>query len=86
MSNESISNKVGNATNNTVGEQTLLNEATTLASHGLAYAKGVVGLGGNQPAENADDAANNKQGGQTLGGLVNEGRDLAAHTLAAAQS
>lgn len=85
MSNESISNKVGNATDGTVGEQTLLNEASTVASHGLAYAKGVVGLGGNQAASSTEDAANNKQGGVTLGSLINESRDLAAHALHSAQ-
>lgn len=83
MSN--ISNKVGDATNGSVGEQTLLNEATTVASHGLAFAKGVVGLGGNQPASSTEDAANNSQGGVTLGSLVNESRDLAAHALHSAQ-
>lgn len=82
---ESLSNKVGNATDGTVGQQTLLNEATTVASHGVEYVKGVVGLGGNKPAANASDAAHNTQAGQTLGGLINESRDLAAHALHAAQ-
>ncbi|SGY78769.1 BQ5605_C008g04945 [Microbotryum silenes-dioicae] len=80
-SNESISNKVGNATGGTVGDETILHQATNLASHSVEYAKSVVGLGGHKAAESVEDATENKQGGVTLGGLVNESRDLAANVL-----
>jgi hypothetical protein len=85
--NESLSNKAGNATHGTVGDQTLLNQATHLASSTLDYAKGVAGLG-TKPASSVDAAANHPQGQQgshTLGALVNEGRDLAANVLHVAQ-
>ncbi|GAA5828676.1 hypothetical protein JCM5353_008497 [Sporobolomyces roseus] len=65
--NESLSNKVGNATDGTVGNQTIVNEVSTLASHTLEFGKGLV----------SKDASTN----QTLGGLVNETRDLAGHVL-----
>ncbi|BGO98561.1 Proteophosphoglycan ppg4 [Rhodotorula toruloides ATCC 204091] len=86
MSGESLSNKIGNATGGTVGEQTLTNEATKLASHTLDYAKGVVGLGKDSGASQADSASTSHgaEGSQTLGGLINEGRDFAAHVLHAA--
>ncbi|SCV70726.1 BQ2448_3488 [Microbotryum intermedium] len=80
-SNESISNKVGNATGGAVGDETILHQATNLASHSVEYAKSVVGLGGHKAAESVEDATENKQGGVTLGGLVNESRDLAANVL-----
>ena len=83
--NESLSTKVGNATDGAVGQQSLLNEAQQVASHTASYVAGVVGLGGNKAATSADDAANNKQGGVTLGSLVNETRDLAAHALHSVQ-
>jgi hypothetical protein len=38
-SSESISNKVGNVTHGTVGDETLIHQATTLASHSIVYAK-----------------------------------------------
>ncbi|KAI5474830.1 hypothetical protein MNV49_002360 [Pseudohyphozyma bogoriensis] len=88
MSNESLSNKAGNATNGAIGDQTLLNQASTLASHTLDYAKGVAGLGKAKGAESAQDATNNPQGesgSHTLGDLVNEGRNLAASVLHSAQ-
>ncbi|GAA5952787.1 hypothetical protein JCM21900_005803 [Sporobolomyces salmonicolor] len=85
MSNESISQKAGNATNGTVGDETLLHQAQHLASSTLDYSKGVLGLGkGAEGAKSVDDAAHNKQGEQgshTLGGLVNESRDFAANVL-----
>ncbi|GAA5878577.1 hypothetical protein JCM1840_007456 [Sporobolomyces johnsonii] len=84
MSNESISQKVGNATNGTVGDETLLHQAQHLASSTLDYSKGVLGLGKADGAKSVDDAAHNKQGeqgSQTLGGLVNESRDFAANVL-----
>ncbi|GAA5893308.1 uncharacterized protein JCM6883_007627 [Sporobolomyces salmoneus] len=65
--NESLSNKIGNKTDGAVGEQTLINEASTLASHTLEFGKGLV----------SKDANSNT----TLGDLVNEGRDLSAHVL-----
>ena len=37
--NESLSNKVGNATDGAVGNQTIVNEAATLASHTLEFGK-----------------------------------------------
>ena len=40
-------------------------------------------MGSQKAASSAEDAANNKQGGQTLGGLINESRDLAAGVLGA---
>ncbi|KAI5476805.1 hypothetical protein MNV49_007262 [Pseudohyphozyma bogoriensis] len=89
MSNESLSNKAGNATNGTIGEQTLLNQASTLASHSLDYAKGVAGIGAAKGAESAEDAKTNPQGesgSQTLGDLVNEGRNLAGSVLSSVQS
>lgn len=81
---QELSNKAGNATNGAVGEQTLVNEAATVASHTLDYAKGLVGLGKDKGAQSADDAANSSHGAEgshTLGGIVSETRDLAAHTL-----
>lgn len=105
MSN--VSEKVGNATNDTVGNQvsprapptrhtpplaradfglgpdspqTLLNEATTLASHSLDYAKGLAGLGTSKTGEAKDAVKSDSAGGQTLGGLINEGRDLVSGT------
>ena len=83
--NNTLSQKVGEATNDTVGQQSLLSEATKVAGHAVEYAKATVGLGGHKAADSVNDAANNAQGGQTLGGLINETRDLAAHTLHAAQ-
>ncbi|SCZ99217.1 BZ3500_MvSof-1268-A1-R1_Chr7-1g09436 [Microbotryum saponariae] len=73
--------QVGNATGGTVGDETILHQATNLASHSVEYAKSVVGLGGHKAAESVEDATENKQGGVTLGGLVNESRDLAANVL-----
>ncbi|GAA5839458.1 hypothetical protein JCM3766R1_003552 [Sporobolomyces carnicolor] len=66
---ESLSNKVGNATDGAVGQQTLVNEATNLASHTLEFGKGLV---------------TKSETNQTLGGLVEETRGLAAHALHAA--
>ncbi|GAA5883253.1 hypothetical protein JCM16303_007330 [Sporobolomyces ruberrimus] len=64
---KSLSQNVGDATNGAVGEETLVNQATQLASHTLEFGKGLV----------SKDASSN----QTLGSLVNEGRDLAGHVL-----
>lgn len=50
------------------------------------YAKGVAGIGHAKAATSVQDATNNPQGqqtAQTLGGLVNESRDLAANVLGA---
>jgi len=83
-SNESISNKVGNATGGTVGDETLTHQATHLASSTLDYAKGLVGLGQDAGAKSGEDAANNAHGANsqhTLGELVGEARDLAANVL-----
>lgn len=63
---ESISNKAGNATGGAVGQETLLHQATTLATHGVDYAKSFV-VKPNEP--------------HTLGELVNESRDLTASVL-----
>ncbi|GAA5854082.1 hypothetical protein JCM9279_004376 [Rhodotorula babjevae] len=84
MSNESLSNKVGNATSGTVGEETILHQATHLASSTLDYAKGLVGVGEDAGAKSGEDAANNAHGANsqhTLGELVGEARDLAANVL-----
>ncbi|GAA5927822.1 uncharacterized protein JCM15063_006003 [Sporobolomyces koalae] len=64
---KSLSQTVGDKTNGTIGEQTLTNEIGQLASHTLEFGKGLV---------NKDASSN-----QTLGSLVNEGRDLAGHVL-----
>lgn len=81
--NESLSNKVGNATNGTVGDESLVHEATKLASHTLDYAKGVVGLGKDAGAKSGDDAgtSHGAEGAHALGELVSETRDFAAHTI-----
>ncbi|KAK4705550.1 hypothetical protein P7C70_g650, partial [Phenoliferia sp. Uapishka_3] len=87
--NESISNKVGNATDGAVGSQTLLDQGKTLATHTIDYAKGVAGLGAAKPAGSVDSALHDSQGekgSQTLGDLVNETRELAAAVLATAQT
>lgn len=74
------------ATNDTVGDQTLYNKATTLASHTAEYAAGLVGSSKTSTTAKAEDKATNTAGGQTLGSLVNEGRDLTAAVLGAAES
>ncbi|GAA5975243.1 hypothetical protein JCM11641_004407 [Rhodosporidiobolus odoratus] len=87
-SSESISNKVGNATHGTVGDETLIHQATTLASHSLDYAKGLVGQGKDSGADTTRDAKEGKHGAEgshTLGELINEGRDLTANVLHAAR-
>ncbi|GJN89721.1 hypothetical protein Rhopal_002709-T1 [Rhodotorula paludigena] len=87
MSNESLSNKIGNATHGTVGDETIVHQAQHLASSTLDYAKGLAGYGKDSGAQSADDAANAKhgaEGSQTLGGLINEGRDFAANVIHAA--
>ncbi|BGP39126.1 hypothetical protein JCM10450v2_003080 [Rhodotorula kratochvilovae] len=85
--NESLSNKVGNATHGAVGDETILHQATHLASATVDYAKGVVGLGKDKGAQSADDAAHAQHGAEshhTLGELINEARDLSANVLHAA--
>lgn len=74
------------ATNDTVGDQTIYNKATTLASHSVEYAKGLVGSSSTSTTAKAEDKATSTTGGQTIGGLVGEGRDLAAAVLGAAET
>ncbi|GAA6012119.1 hypothetical protein JCM10207_005135 [Rhodosporidiobolus poonsookiae] len=82
--NETLSNKVGNATHGAVGDETLLHQTQHLASASLDYAKGLVGLGKDAGAKDATDAKEGKHGAEsshTLGGLVEEGRNLAANVI-----
>ncbi|GAA6008883.1 hypothetical protein JCM11491_003818 [Sporobolomyces phaffii] len=65
--NESLSNKVGNATGGAIGQETVTKQVQDLASHTLEFGKGLV----------SKDASSN----QTLGSLVNESRDLAGSVL-----
>lgn len=58
------------ATNDTVGDQTILNKATTLASHTLEYGKGLVGSSNVSTTSKAEDKVTDTQGGQTLGSLM----------------
>lgn len=61
--NNTIGEKVGAATGNTVGQESLLSEAQKVAGHAVEYAKATVGLGGHKAADSVQDATNNSQGG-----------------------
>lgn len=64
--------------------QSLIEQATALASNTIQYVKETAGLAQTKAAEAKDKAASeadNATGGQTLGGLVNQARDLTGEAL-----
>ena len=73
-------------------KQSLYDQATSLAGNALQYAKETSGLAKQKADEaskdaqkSADDVAQ-KQTGQTLGGLVDQAKQLASDTLGTAKT
>lgn len=62
----------------------MYDQATSLASNAVDYVKQTAGIAQDKAAEAKDKAASeadNATGGQTLGGLVNQARDLTGDAL-----
>ncbi|GAA6061893.1 hypothetical protein JCM10212_004711 [Sporobolomyces blumeae] len=86
-SDKSLSQHVGDATNGTVGEQTLLNEVQQLASHTIQYGQSRRGASPRLSSHSRSGkglVSKDASSDQSIGKLVSEARDLTGHVLHAA--